>query len=120
MRDDGVLNQSVGNFSDNTALGGSITLVGVSDQDLTEDNTAVACFTQGTLIETPQGPRAIEDIAPGDLVLTLDNGPQPVRWAGQRRVDGRGAFAPIRFEAGAIDNDTALLVSPQHRMLLTD
>jgi Ca2+-binding RTX toxin-like protein len=36
--DDGVLNQSVGDFSDNTALGGTIALTGISATDLTFDN----------------------------------------------------------------------------------
>ncbi|SHE73896.1 Hint domain-containing protein [Ruegeria intermedia] len=35
----------------------------------------VPCFTAGTLIETPDGAKAIEDLARGDLVLTLDHGP---------------------------------------------
>jgi hypothetical protein len=54
----------------------------------------------------------------GDLVETLDRGPQPLRWIGQTRVDGSGAFAPIRIEEGVLGNTRPLLVSPQHRMLL--
>lgn len=118
LADDGILNQSVGDYSDNTAMNGSITLTGVTASDLTQDNTNVACFVEGTMIDTPDGPKAIEDLELGDMVLTLDNGPQPVRWVGSRRVDGTDHFAPIRFEAGAMGNDTALEVSPQHRMLI--
>ncbi|MGV6811291.1 MAG: Hint domain-containing protein [Brevirhabdus sp.] len=76
------------------------------------------CFTSGTMIDTPDGPRRVEDIRPGDLVTTLDSGPQTVRWVGKRTVDGGGDFAPILFAPGALDNTTALLVSPQHRMLV--
>lgn len=76
------------------------------------------CFTAGTLIDTPDGPRPVEEIAVGDLVMTQDNGAQPVRWHGSRSVAGQGKFAPIRFAPGAIGNDRALLVSPQHRMLI--
>jgi hypothetical protein len=36
-------------------------------------------FTAGTLILTPQGAAFIEDLIPGDLVLTRDHGPQPLR-----------------------------------------
>lgn len=55
LADDGLLNQSVGDFADNTALGGSITLTGAAGTDLTFDNTNVACFTAGALIDTVDG-----------------------------------------------------------------
>jgi len=76
------------------------------------------CFAAGTRIETDRGPRPIEEIEVGDLVQTVDNGLQPVRWHGRRSVDGMGTFAPIRFAPGALGNDRALFVSPQHRMLV--
>lgn len=83
------------------------------------------CFTHGTLIDTPEGPRPIEALVAGDLVTTLDNGSQPVRWIGRRRVARaemllRPEFQPILFEAGALGNTRPLLVSAQHRMLLDD
>ncbi len=78
------------------------------------------CFAAGTLIATPTGARPVEDIACGDLVLTRDHGAQPVRWTGQRRVAGHGAFAPVRICKGALGNERDLWVSPQHRMLLAD
>jgi Hint domain len=79
----------------------------------------IACFAAGTLIRTAQGLRPVETIAAGDMVWTRDDGLQPVAWAGGRQVDGRGALAPVRFAAGALGNDRALIVSPQHRMLVT-
>ncbi|MFD1510265.1 Hint domain-containing protein [Lacimonas salitolerans] len=85
-----------------------------------DDPPDFPCFCAGTLIETDTGPLPVEVIRPGDLVQTLDHGLQQVRWAGQRRVPGRGALAPIRFQAGALGNYRDLLVSPQHRMLLRD
>ncbi len=36
------------------------------------------CFTAGTRIATPCGSRRIEHLRPGDPVMTLDGGPQPV------------------------------------------
>ncbi len=78
----------------------------------------VPCFVAGTLIATPDGERRVETLEPGDLVLTLDHGPQPLRWMGGRTVSGMGDFAPIRFQRGALGNRRALLVSPQHRMLV--
>ena len=81
---------------------------------------SIICFTQGTPIETPYGPRPVESLLPGDLVLTRDHGPQPLRWKGARTVEGTGRFAPIEFAPGSIGNKTTLCVSPQHRMLIAD
>jgi hypothetical protein len=77
------------------------------------------CFVSGTLMATPHGLRVIEDLSEGDVVITADHGPQTIRWAGSREVAGVGDFAPIRFAPGALDNTRELLVSPQHRMLVT-
>lgn len=80
---------------------------------------AAICFLHGTLIDTPQGRIPVQDLAAGDSVITLDNGAQQIRWIGSSRVSGLGALAPIRIGAGALGNDRDLLVSPNHRMLLT-
>lgn len=77
-----------------------------------------ACFTAGTLIETSQGPKAIETLQPGDLLLTLDNGPQPVRSVLSRTVRGRGDMAPVTLRAGAFGNEADIMVSPNHRVLV--
>lgn len=84
------------------------------------------CFARGTMIETDYGPVAIEDIRPGTLVRTIDNGLQPVRWIGSSVVGGSSRripdrLKPIRIKAGALGNGTPsadLLVSPQHRVLV--
>ncbi|WP_299849546.1 Hint domain-containing protein [uncultured Roseovarius sp.] len=80
----------------------------------------IICFTPGARIQTPQGARAVETLRPGDLVITRDNGPQPIRWLGQRTVPGLGRFAPVTFDTGALDGLTRpLTVSPQHRLLFS-
>jgi hypothetical protein len=79
----------------------------------------VACFVSGTRLRTPRGWTAVEDLGPGDLVRTLDAGDQPLRWTGARVVAGLGAFAPVRIPAGWNGLQRDLLVSPQHRMLVT-
>jgi hypothetical protein len=90
------------------------------------DNVSLLiCFTAGTLIDTPEGPRRVEDLRPGDLVLTLDEGPQPVRWVGQRRVTRQEMLrdprlCPVRIAAGAFGPAQPardLSVSRQHRIL---
>ena len=77
------------------------------------------CFTPGTRIEMARGFCAVEDIAVGDMVRTRDNGLQPVRWTGRRTVNATGDLAPIKIRAGALGNHRDLLVSPQHRILIS-
>ncbi len=79
----------------------------------------IPCFVAGTLIRTARGEVPVEMIRADDRVQTLDNGYQPVVWAGQRRVCGLGSMAPVRFRAGSVGNRRRLLVSPQHRMLVS-
>lgn len=86
----------------------------------------VICFTPDTLLSTPEGPRPIRALRPGDRLLTRDNGPQQVLWTGQRRMSGARLHAmpwlrPIRLRSGALGRgrpDPDLIVSPQHRMLI--
>lgn len=82
--------------------------------------TSVPCFVAGTLIATPSGEVAAEQLAPGDLVLTQDEGPQPLRWVGQRTVEAEGDFAPIHIRANTFGAHRDLLVSPLHRVLIRD
>ena len=37
------------------------------------------CFALGTWITTPNGQVPIEELAAGDMVVTMDHGPQPIR-----------------------------------------
>lgn len=82
--------------------------------------TGVPCFVAGTLIATPQGEVPAETLRPGDLVLTKDDGAQPLRWIGQRVVEAEGDFAPIHIRANTFGNHRNLLVSPLHRILIRD
>ncbi|WP_135501535.1 Hint domain-containing protein [Roseovarius aestuariivivens] len=81
----------------------------------------IICFTPGTRILTIHGERPIETLRPGDMVVTRDSGPKPIRWIGHRTVPGRGKFAPIAVNSTVMDGARRpLLVSPQHRILFTD
>jgi Ca2+-binding RTX toxin-like protein len=78
----------------------------------------IICFTPGTRISTPFGARDIATLKVGDLVLTLDHGPQPIRWIQKRTVPAIDRFAPIRIKPGVVaGQERDLLVSPQHRMM---
>lgn len=100
-------------------LSGHATLTDGTVVNFSEIENVVICYAAGTRILTPRGERRVEDLAPSDLVLTADNGPRPVRWVGKRTVPALEALAPVRIREGALGNSRDLLVSPQHRMLLT-
>ncbi|WP_420012176.1 Hint domain-containing protein [Tateyamaria sp.] len=87
----------------------------------------IICFTPGTRIATQKGEVAVERLQPGDKVFTRDNGIQTLRWVGQRdlapqEMRAHPEFQPVLIRKGALGNDLPqrdMLVSPQHRMLLT-
>jgi hypothetical protein len=76
-------------------------------------------FARGTTITLNDGsPRQIEDLRPGDRVLTRDHGGQPLRWVGKTTQRAVGSFAPVVISAGAMGNSGDLIVSQHHRMFL--
>lgn len=91
-----------------------------------QKEAGVICFTKGTRLLTPDGPRRIEDLRPGDMVQTRDNGPQEILWAGDRRMSGARLHVmphlrPIRIRSAAFgmgQPEGDLIVSPHHRMLI--
>ncbi len=98
----------------------------ISDTDGNTDSAFVSfdaqpiCFVEGMRIATPHGQRLIEDIVPGDRVLTRDHGVQTVRWHGIRTLAGGPKVNPIEIAPGKFGNDRPLLLSPQHRILVGD
>lgn len=85
--------------------------------DVVRVETDFVCFARGTMIETSDGPRRIEELRPGDALLTVDHGFQPLRWVGSQTVAAIGRLAPVRIAAHAIGNLRDLTVSQQHRIL---
>lgn len=77
------------------------------------------CFTPGTLIETARGPRPIETLSVGDRIRTRDHGLQVLRWIGCQTRSAWGASAPVVFAPGTLGNREELVVSQQHRMLIS-
>ena len=90
------------------------------------DTGFVACYARGTLIATPAGEIAVEDLAIGDPVTTAAGAAEPVRWIGRRSyagrfLAGRRHLLPIVFRAGSLGSGLPrrdLRVSPAHAMLL--
>lgn len=107
-----VINDSNGNLSGSVSLyDGSLVNFSNIEQ--------IICFASGTRITTDRGPVPVEELALGDRIRTRDNGYQPVRWLGKTTVPAIGTWAPIKISAGTLGTSRDLLVSPQHRMLLS-
>ncbi|WP_104019314.1 Hint domain-containing protein [Roseovarius nitratireducens] len=87
----------------------------------------IPCFTPGTRIATPRGEVAVEDLREGDRIITRDNGLQEIRWVGARALGAADMetaphLRPVLIRAGALGHglpERDMLVSPQHRLLLT-
>ena len=76
-------------------------------------------FARGTMITLATGAQvAIEQLKPGDKVLTRDHGPQALRLLGRATLRAHGAFAPVVILAGTLGNSGDLIVSQHHRMFL--
>ena len=94
------------------------------DGALSPDDSLV-CLTQGTLLDCERGQRPVEDLAPGDLVVTRDHGLQPVRLILRRTFSGDAyrtnrRLWPVCIQTGALGfglPQRNLRVSQQHRML---
>ncbi|WP_424812132.1 Hint domain-containing protein [Roseococcus sp. YIM B11640] len=87
-------------FSNDPSLANGTTL-----SHFTAENLAL-CFLPGTLIATPGGARAVEDLTIGDPVLTADGRTIPVKWMGRQTISTFFGFPearrPVLVEAGAL------------------
>ena len=125
--DNGILDQSNFETTDYTYNSkfedGSLKFIGVQAQHFTYDNTGVVCFGKGTAIRTPRGDVLVEDLRVGDLVTTMDNGPQKIRWINTRSYDARqmqkgSHLHPVLIKRGTFGAERDLLVSQQHGVLV--
>ncbi|MDR6955130.1 hypothetical protein J2X65_004509 [Ancylobacter sp. 3268] len=103
----------------NTFLAGGDMLFDFVNDDFTP------CFLVGTRIATPEGPRAVEDLAIGDAILTITGETRPVKWIGRKTVVSIFADPllsyPICIAAGALGENVPtrdLFVSPDHALLI--
>jgi len=89
-------------------------------------NHSMVCFTPGTRILTAFGHTPIQDLNPGDLIHTADNGLQPLLWIGSReitraRLHVAPHLAPVKISKDAFGPGLPMAdmrVSPAHRFLL--
>ena len=84
------------------------------------------CYCRGTLILTPGGEVAVEDLAIGNQVVTVSGDARPIKWIGRRTyagrfIAGKREVLPIMVRAGALATRIPvhdLGLSPGHALLL--
>lgn len=80
----------------------------------------------GTLVQTPDGPVAVETLFPGDLVCDGTGAAREALWVGRRSFSGAQIWAtpdlaPVRILAGAFGPEQPerdILVAPGHHLAL--
>lgn len=96
-------------------------LIGSSRESAPErfaDIASVSFFAGTHLTMAGGAQRRVEDLQVGDLLLTRDHGPRPIRWIGQQTRRATGAAAPIRIAQGTLNAARDLRLSPQHRLFI--
>ncbi|GHA40722.1 hypothetical protein GCM10008927_01190 [Amylibacter ulvae] len=90
------------------------------------DGQIPLCLCSKTLLKTDRGLKPIGEICVGDMVATLDNGHQAVRWVGKQCVDFMNNpemqnHTPILIQKNAFGENRPfqeLILSPQHAVML--
>jgi hypothetical protein len=86
---------------------------------------AAVCYAAGTRLLTPNGDVPVEQLAPGDMVVTIERGVrtiQPIKWIGERRLNLAAHphpehAVPIRVRKDAVADGMPardLRLSPEH------
>ncbi|MFO7920104.1 MAG: Hint domain-containing protein [Nioella sp.] len=80
---------------------------------------ASVSFISGTRLTMANGRQTpVEELQPGDRLLTRDHGAQEIRWIGQQVSRATGALAPILICAGTMNAANDLRLFPHHRLFV--
>ncbi|OUJ02697.1 Hint domain-containing protein [Acetobacter cibinongensis] len=127
---------TVGNttYSYNSVSYDATVLEGTTVATGTQDGNAIICFLSGSMIRTPKGDVAVEDIQIGDQVITFDwrnnaDIVRPVVWVGKARATVRPelhddeAGWPVRILKDAIADGVPykdMLITAEHCLFFKD
>lgn len=128
---DVVVTDTVGNGTGDAVLtfpnGQSVILQGISPAQVTGranmQAIGIPCFAAGTPIRVPGGWTSVEDLVPGDLVVTRGGAVEPVIWSGSRDVRheelaAHPSLRPVKIRPGVLGNRGEVRLSPQHAVLM--
>ncbi|MEN8837550.1 MAG: Hint domain-containing protein [Celeribacter marinus] len=81
---------------------------------------AFSAFGRGALIQTPHGLTAVEDLLPGDMIVTADGNTLPIMWVGSVELDhkGRRADGASPEKLYRITGDALGYGHPSHDLML--
>lgn len=90
-----------------------------------QTDMTIPCFTAGTRVMTRKGEVPIEELQPGDAVITRDAGFMPIKAISQQSYSPTEQrlnrnFRPVVLPAGSFGNTRDLHLSPAHRLLIND
>ena len=114
-------------FDANNSAGGAPNWPALSDaaSPLNGQSTLPVCFLAGTMISTPTGETAVDQLHIGDLVTTADGRALPVKFIGRQTMSmlfaDHDKTQPVLIKAGALAHNAPirdLYVSPGHAMLV--
>lgn len=100
--------------------------VGLWHQDTRRhSDMSIPCFTAGTIVSTRMGEKQIEDLRPGDDVLTRDAGFVPIQAISRQSYSPAEQrlnrnVRPVVLPAGTFGNTRDLHLSPAHRLMISD
>lgn len=111
-------------YGDAAALAGGAgyvdaNVIALAVSDRVEPTGLFGGFAQGTLIDTPDGPRPIETLKQGDHVQTSEHGVQPIRGIASYFAPSVGHFAPVHLTAPFFGLERDLTVAADHRLLVS-
>ena len=73
----------------------------------------------GALVQTPAGPRPIENLRLGDMIDTAAGGPQPIRWIIKSELPALGHLAPICLRAPYLGLSRDITVAQDQHVVIS-
>ena len=123
----GLTADAAGNLFGTTYGGGASSLGTVFEVTNSGYVAPIPCFCRGTMIKTPSGEIAVEQLRAGDLVQTWAGLPRRIVWVGMGRTlvtpRNRCDVTPVIVRASALDDGVPsrnLHVTRHHALLVRD
>jgi hypothetical protein len=124
-------NTAYANLTNPGAAGNGQIFINQSNNNTVTNNSTVApvapaCFLASTRIRTDDGDIAVEDLTPGQMVVTAGGRRRPIAWIGHRHLDlsrhnAPPEVQPIRIRADALGDGCPardLFLSPAHALFI--
>lgn len=99
-----------------TRIGPDTQVIAISDK--IEPVGLTSGVVGGTPLETQDGPKFVERLRLGDMVMTSTGEAKPVRWIIRREVPAMGHFRPVRLRAPYFGLTRDILAAPDHRVMV--